>query len=165
MYRLFSHFSMPFSPLQTRWFEFCFGKHLKNIDQSRAAQHKRLPRLPDSIRRLLFEGLESRVLMAVGDLRIVSYNIVAGMGDGLPQATVGSVLKAIGDEVYNGRSRRVDVIALQEVLSQSLTAQAVVNQLNTAYGTDLPDDKIESAVEELVDIALKLYGVVAKLKA
>jgi endonuclease/exonuclease/phosphatase family metal-dependent hydrolase len=135
MYRLFSHFSMLFSPLQTRWFEFCFGKHLKNIDQSRAAQHKRLPRLPDSIRRLLFEGLESRVLMAVGDLRIVSYNIVAGMGDGLPQATVGSVLKAIGDEVYNGRSRRVDVIALQEVLSQSLTAQAVVNQLNTAYGT------------------------------
>ncbi|MCY2976823.1 MAG: PKD domain-containing protein [Planctomycetota bacterium] len=86
------------------------------------------------MRNLLLEGLESRVLMAVGDLRIVSYNIVAGMGDGLPQATVGSVLKAIGDEVYNGRSRRVDVVAMQEVLSQTQTAQAVVNQLNTAYG-------------------------------
>ncbi len=73
--------------------------------------------------------------MAVGDLRIVTYNIVSGMGDGQPQATVGSVLKAIGDEVYNGRSRRVDIVAMQEVLSQSVTAQAVVNQLNTAYGT------------------------------
>lgn len=30
---------------------------------------------------------------------------------------------------------------------------------------DLPDDKIEEAVEEVVDCALKLYGVVAKLKA
>lgn len=30
---------------------------------------------------------------------------------------------------------------------------------------DLPDDKVEGAVEEIVDCALKLYGVVAKLKA
>ncbi len=135
MYRVFSLFSLRLTYHETRRFELCFGKLLKFIDHRRSTRSERRPRLLDLMRSLLFEDLENRVLMAVGDLRIVNYNIVAGSGDGLPQATVGSVLKAIGDEVYNGRSRRVDVVAMQEVLSQTSTAQAVVNQLNTAYGT------------------------------
>jgi endonuclease/exonuclease/phosphatase family metal-dependent hydrolase len=44
------------------------------------------------------------------------------------------VLQAVGNEVYGGRSRPVDVVAIQEVQMQSTTTAAVVSQLNAIYG-------------------------------
>lgn len=83
-------------------------------------------------RRLSYEALEFRRLLAVGDLRIANYNVLGF--DGTPSADVGTIIKAIGDEVYNGRSRPVDVLAIQEVRSQATTTAAVVSQLNAIYG-------------------------------
>ena len=86
----------------------------------------------DSRRRLSFELLERRRLLAIGDLRIVSYN-VRGF-DGTPSTDVGTVLSAIGSEVYGGRVRPLDLIAIQEVQTQATTTQSVVSQLNAIYG-------------------------------
>jgi endonuclease/exonuclease/phosphatase family metal-dependent hydrolase len=84
-------------------------------------------------RALCYEGLECRRLLAVGDLRIVNYNVV-GFG-GTTVSGLGTVLKAIGDEVYNGRSRDIDVLAIQEVRTQATTTQTLVDQLNAIYGS------------------------------
>lgn len=83
-------------------------------------------------RRLSYEALEFRRLLAVGDLRIANYNVLGF--DGTPSADVGTIVKAIGDEIYNGRSRPVDVLAIQEVRTQATTTAAVVAQLNAIYG-------------------------------
>lgn len=79
-----------------------------------------------------YEFLEHRRLLAIGDLRIVNYN-VRGF-DGTPSTDVGTVLSAIGNEVYSGRVRPLDVIAIQEVQTQATTTQSVVSQLNAIYG-------------------------------
>jgi len=89
-------------------------------------------------RRLRLEYLEARSLLA-GDLRFVSYNVHAtdnsfGRGNGLPSSDLGTVLQAIGNEVTNGLARPVDLVALQEVRSQSTTTADVVSQLNAIYG-------------------------------
>src|SRR5262245_36163072 len=55
------------------------------------------------------EALETR-LVPSADLRIATYNIGAGVRSGMD-----TVLRAIGDQVVNGESRPVDVLALQEV--------------------------------------------------
>src|SRR5262249_3043348 len=46
-----------------------------------------------------------------------------------------TILSSIGSEVYNGNSRQIDVLALQEVDSQTTDTQAVVNLLNGIYGS------------------------------
>ncbi|MCY2984876.1 MAG: hypothetical protein NTY15_14735 [Planctomycetota bacterium] len=71
-------------------------------------------------------------MLAIGDLRIVNYN-VRGF-DGTPSTDVGTVLSAIGSEVYGGRVRPLDLIAIQEVQTQATTTQSVVSQLNAIYG-------------------------------
>jgi endonuclease/exonuclease/phosphatase family metal-dependent hydrolase len=86
-------------------------------------------------RLLSLESLEGRVLLAVGDLRIVTYNVIGGSGSVSPD--LGTVLSAIGSESYAGRSRPIDVLALQEVDRQSTTTAAVVNQLNAIYGAGI----------------------------
>lgn len=86
----------------------------------------------NSRRRLSYELLEHRRLLAIGDLRIVNYN-VRGF-DGTPSTDVGTVLSAIGSEVYGGRVRPLDLIAIQEVQTQATTTQSVVSQLNAIYG-------------------------------
>ena len=83
---------------------------------------------------LCFEPLEPRLLMAVGDLRIVSYNVLAN--DGSPSNDLGTVLAAIGSESYSGRARPIDVLAVQEVRSQTTATTAIVNQLNAIYGVN-----------------------------
>ena len=72
---------------------------------------------------------------SIADLRIVSYNIAAASGDGSPRAGFDTLLKAMGDEIVNGKSRQVDLFALQEVLSQSTTSTIIAAALNTLYGT------------------------------
>lgn len=89
-------------------------------------------KLVPKYRRCLFEGLEDRQLLAVGDLRMVSYNVLGG--DGTPSAQLGTVLKAIGDEVVGGLSRPIDLLAIQEAATQTTTTAQVVSQLNAIYG-------------------------------
>lgn len=68
------------------------------------------------------------------ELRIVSYNIAAADSPGTPRAGLNTILQAIGTELVNGISRPIDLLALQEVFSQSSTTQLVVNMLNSIYG-------------------------------
>jgi len=70
--------------------------------------------------------------MAVGDLRIVSYNIHSA--DTPPASDLGLVLQAIGNEVVASRARPIDILTLQEVDTQATTTAQVVNQLNAIYG-------------------------------
>lgn len=81
-------------------------------------------------RTIQFESLESRLLFAV-DLRIASYNITGDARSGMD-----TVLRAFGDQVVNGVSRPVDIIALQETDSQATDTQTIVNLLNTIYGAN-----------------------------
>jgi exonuclease III len=65
-------------------------------------------------------------------LRIVSYNVTASSGT--PQSGLDTVLKAIAEESLYGNPRPIDVLAVQEVQSQSTTTQAIVSALNSFYG-------------------------------
>lgn len=76
--------------------------------------------------------LESRFTPAAGYFRIASYNI--GSSDGAPATGLNTILQAIGNEAVVGQSAQLDLIALQEVESQSTTTQAVVNLMNGLYG-------------------------------
>lgn len=78
------------------------------------------------------EALEGREVPAAGYFRIAEYNIASE--GGTPRAGLDAILQAIGAEVVNGVAAPIDVLALQEVLSQSTTTQTVVNQLNAIYG-------------------------------
>lgn len=73
-----------------------------------------------------FDVLEARVTPTV-DLRIATYNVGQGVRSGLQ-----TVLRAIGDQVVNGASRPVDILALQEVNSSIVSS--VVGLLNAEYG-------------------------------
>ena len=84
-------------------------------------------------RRLGCESLEVRRLLAVGDLRMVSYNVLGH--DGSPSSELGLVLQAIGNEVVAGRSRPMDLLAIQESQFQNTTTANVVSQLNSVYGS------------------------------
>jgi hypothetical protein len=53
---------------------------------------------------------------------------------GQPRSGLDVVLRAIGEEVVNGRAQPIDILALQEVQSQQTTTQAVVTLLNGIYG-------------------------------
>ncbi len=91
---------------------------------------RRISKVPG--KRLGIEPLESRWLMAVGDLRMATYNVLGH--DGSPSAQLGQVLQAIGSETVAGRSRPIDLLAIQESQLQSTTTANVVNQLNSIYG-------------------------------
>ena len=68
------------------------------------------------------------------DLRIVSYNIASGGGNGQPRSGLDTVLEAISNENYAGLADQIDLLALQEVDSQLTTTAAVVSSLNAIYG-------------------------------
>ncbi len=85
------------------------------------------------------EFLEDRRMMAVGDLRFVTYNVHAtgdsfDRGSGLPSSSLGTLLQAIGNESVNGLARPIDLLGLQEVRTQLTTTADVVSQLNAIYG-------------------------------
>ena len=67
-------------------------------------------------------------------LRIVTYNITASQGSGQPRSGLDTILAAISSETFAGRTDRIDVLALQEVHSQTTTTAAVVSLLNGLYG-------------------------------
>jgi len=79
-------------------------------------------------------------------LRIVTYNIqadVSGLTPPLPgliappgdtnNYAAGGVLEGIGEEIVNGNAQPIDVLALQETTSNSITVTPIVNALNTFY--------------------------------
>src|SRR6187401_1239652 len=65
-----------------------------------------------SRRRLSFESLESRNLLAV--MRIVDWNTLNGPNDATGDANFQTVLQAIGTETVQGNTKRIDILALQE---------------------------------------------------
>jgi len=70
------------------------------------------------------------------DLRIVSYNIEADVnGNKTPNPGLSSVLEAIGQQNVNGITQPIDILALQETTSNSLTVAPIVSDLNAFYGT------------------------------
>lgn len=79
--------------------------------------------------RLNVEALEARDVPSV-DLRIATYNIGKGVRTGME-----TVLRAMGDQVVNGVSRPIDILAIQEVDPSLTYAQGVANLLNGIYGT------------------------------
>lgn len=101
------------------------------LSQNRHSQNRQR-RIQRSRRELVVETLERRELLAAGDLRIVSYNILAF--DGTPSPDLGIVLEAIGREEVAGRARPIDILAIQESQSQNTSTQNVVDQLNAIYG-------------------------------
>jgi subtilisin-like proprotein convertase family protein/endonuclease/exonuclease/phosphatase family metal-dependent hydrolase len=66
-------------------------------------------------------------------LRIVSYNVRAF--DAPPGTGIGTLIAAIGAESYGGHVDQVDLLALQEVGSQSTTSASVAASLNAIYGS------------------------------
>jgi endonuclease/exonuclease/phosphatase family metal-dependent hydrolase len=63
-------------------------------------------------RRLLFEELERRDLLAV--MRLVDWNTLNGPNDASGDANFQTVLQAIGNETVQGNTERIDILALQE---------------------------------------------------
>lgn len=109
-------------------------KLLKKFAQDSQSKPPRKRRSQTHHRRrgLNVETLERRDLLAAGDLRIVSYNILSF--NGTPSSDLGTVLEAIGREEVAGRARPIDILAIQEARSQATSTQNVVNQLNAIYG-------------------------------
>ena len=66
---------------------------------------------------------------AQAQLRIVNYNTAEAARPGID-----IILESIGDEIRNGFSKPIDVLALQEQTSYSTTTQAVLNELDGIYG-------------------------------
>ncbi|MEM8865704.1 MAG: hypothetical protein AAGF31_09210 [Planctomycetota bacterium] len=68
--------------------------------------------------------------VAEAQLRIVAYNTL----DPSPEADLGVVLQAIGEERVNGFAKPIDILALQEQAAPTTTTQAIVDLLNGIYG-------------------------------
>ena len=67
-----------------------------------------------------------------GQLRVVSYNTQGG-----PNARLENVLQAIGEENVAGIAKPIDLLLLQEQAAPVTTTQAIVNLLDSIYGTGL----------------------------
>jgi endonuclease/exonuclease/phosphatase family metal-dependent hydrolase len=87
-------------------------------------------------RRLLFEELERRDLLAV--MRVVDWNTLNGPNDATGDANFRTVLQAIGNETVQGNTERVDILALQETDGPGPGGDSidrVKDVLNTLYST------------------------------
>jgi endonuclease/exonuclease/phosphatase family metal-dependent hydrolase len=92
-----------------------------------------------TLRFFSLESLEGRRLLSGTDtLRIVTYNIESDLySQGIvapPEPAFATVLEGIGAESYDGISRPIDILALQETSGNELTAAPIVAALNTYYG-------------------------------
>jgi endonuclease/exonuclease/phosphatase family metal-dependent hydrolase len=79
--------------------------------------------------------LEDRTVPTAGYFRIAEYNIASSGSTGAPRSGLDTILDGISKEHLNGVQEQLDVIALQEVKSQSTTCQDVATLLNTFYNT------------------------------
>lgn len=86
-------------------------------------------------RRLLFEELERRDLLAV--MRIVNWNTLNGPNDAAGDLNFRTVLEAIGNETVQGNTQRIDILALQETdpPDDGDSIVRVQDVLNTLYAT------------------------------
>jgi len=76
-----------------------------------------------------------QVFAATASLRVVSYNIASS--ESLPRTGIDTLLQAIGNEVVNGLSQKIDLLALQEIASQAITSANIAALLNTLYGSPI----------------------------
>jgi hypothetical protein len=67
---------------------------------------------------------------ASAQLRVVTYNTLGG-----PKAKLENVLQAIGEENVAGIAKPIDLLLLQEQAAPATTTQAIVNLLDSIYGT------------------------------
>lgn len=100
--------------------------------------HRRDPRsswqfLPG--RRLLFEALERRDLLAV--MRVVDWNTLNEPNNATDDANFRTVLEAIGNETVQGNTQRIDILALQETdpPGSGDSIGRIQNVLNSLYAT------------------------------
>jgi endonuclease/exonuclease/phosphatase family metal-dependent hydrolase len=87
-------------------------------------------------RRLLFEELERRDLLAV--MRIVDWNTMNGPNDATADANYRTIFQAIGNETVQGDTQRIDILALQETDGAGPGGDSigrVQNVLNSLYST------------------------------
>src|SRR4029079_12294289 len=86
-------------------------------------------------RRLLFEELERRDLLAV--MRIRDWNTLHGPHAGARYLNFRTVLEAIGNETVQGNTQRIDILALQETdpPGDGDSIVRVQDILNTLYAT------------------------------
>ncbi len=82
---------------------------------------------------LLLFTLATSSSRVYAQLRVVSYNTATG-STSTPRTGLDTVLEAIGDEIVNGFSKPIDVLALQEQESWSTTTFNIVSDLNAIYG-------------------------------
>jgi len=74
--------------------------------------YRRFNRLAPRAKRLAFEALERRDLLAV--MRIVAWNTLNGPNNETADANFSTILEAIGNETVQGNTKRIDVLALVE---------------------------------------------------
>jgi endonuclease/exonuclease/phosphatase family metal-dependent hydrolase len=87
-------------------------------------------------RRLLFEELESRNLLAV--MRIVDWNTMNGPNDATADANYQTIFQAIGNESVQGHTEKIDILALQETDGPGPGGNSIgriQTVLNNLYGT------------------------------
>lgn len=86
-------------------------------------------------RRLLFEELERRDLLAV--MRIVDWNTFNRPNNATDDANFRTIFEAIGNETVQGNTHRIDILALQETDPPGAgdSIVRVQNVLNTLYAT------------------------------
>ena len=86
-------------------------------------------------RRLLFEELERRDLLAV--MRVVDWNTFNGPNDAADDADFRTVFEAIGNETVQGNTQRIDILAVQETDPPGAgdSIGRIQNVLNSLYAT------------------------------
>ena len=84
----------------------------------------------------LFAGLAgAREASAAQTIRVVAYNIEADVdGNTTPNSGLYTVLEAIGESYINGAAHPLDILALEETTSNTVTVAPIVTALNTYYG-------------------------------
>ncbi len=72
--------------------------------------------------------------LAVGQIRVVCWNVLEDGFAGTLNPGTGTVLEAIGDESVNGIAKPPDILILQELNYGHSAADAIVSELNSLYG-------------------------------
>ncbi|WP_145075770.1 endonuclease/exonuclease/phosphatase family protein [Poriferisphaera corsica] len=78
-------------------------------------------------------GLQVTLFAQTDTLRVVNYNVLHGPSGSQEINDFSNIMQAIGSQNYNGITRAVDVLSLQETSNSSITAAR--NALNSVYGS------------------------------
>jgi hypothetical protein len=97
--------------------------------------HRKPRRAFRPARRLFIETLESRDLLAV--IRLVDWNTENAPNDAAADANFQTILEAIGSETFQGNTKRLDILAIQEtdLAAGANSYTRIENILDTLYPT------------------------------